>query len=341
MQALLPGSPAGLLEHSQRAASFSKFVINLLGEFGKQCPSLSLGSWFEWPAALPRQYLGCCINLYFPLSPTLAIHKRSLLKASLPSYPLCSAFMAGHNKWSKIKRSKGVLDSRRGKLFSRLSREITVAAKSGGADPDSNARLRSAILAAKTENMPGDTIERALKKGTGELQGEAYEEIVYEGYAPGGVAIIVETATDNRNRTAADLRLAFSKNHGSFASSGSVSYMFHRKGRISIEKDSISEDELFELVLDLGAEELVAEDLHHTILTPVSSLYSVQEALLAKNLPLSEVQLTYIPETTVQVSDEATAQQVLRLCEALEDVDDVQNVHSNFEIPEELMSQLA
>src|SRR5215210_7361778 len=176
--------------------------------------------------------------------------------------------MAGHSKWSKVKRFKGALDVKRGKLFSKLSKETSVAAKSGGGDPDGNPRLRSAVLAARAQSMPNENIERAIKRGTGEgTEAQSFEELIYEGYAPGGVAVIVEVATDNKNRTAADLRLIFTKHHGNLASSGSVSYMFHRKGRITVPRDAIDEDRLFELALEAGAEELTSEDEADVITT--------------------------------------------------------------------------
>ncbi len=249
--------------------------------------------------------------------------------------------MAGHNKWSKIKRTKGVLDARRGKLFSRLSKEITVAAKAGGGDPDANARLRTAVLAARTENMPSDNIERAIKRGTGELQGVAIEEIVYEGYGPGGVAVLVEVATDNRNRAAQDVRAIFSKHNGSLAASGSVSYQFQRRGRIAVPRDRAAEDALLGLVIDAGAEEFSTDDEHYAIVTPVTQFTAVLDALRGAGVEPAEAALVYIPENTVAVGDEAAAARVLHLCEALEDNDDVQAVHANFEIPDDIMTRIA
>src|SRR5947199_2105061 len=176
--------------------------------------------------------------------------------------------MAGHSKWSKVKRFKGAIDAKRGKIFSKLSKEITIAAKRGGGDPNGNPRLRSAIQAARTQSMPNDNIERAIKRGTGEgKDGQQFDEIVYEGYAPGGVAIIVETATDNKNRTAAEIRSIFAKNNGNLGSSGSVSYMFHKKGQITVPRDSIDEERIFELALDAGAEELTTEEDEYLIIT--------------------------------------------------------------------------
>jgi YebC/PmpR family DNA-binding regulatory protein len=249
--------------------------------------------------------------------------------------------MAGHSKWSKVKRFKGAIDAKRGQIFSKLSKEISIAAKSGGGDPNANPRLRSAILAARAASMPNDNIERAIKRGTGEgSEAQHFEEIVYEGYAPGGVALIVETATDNKNRTAAEVRSIFSKNHGNLASSGSVSYMFHRKGQIVVPCSSIDEDKLLELVLETGAEELTNDDDMYVVLTAPDQLYAVAEALKNAGVTTESQKFTFIPDTTITVGDESVAQQVLRLCDALEDDDDVQNVYSNLEIPEQVLVKL-
>jgi len=249
--------------------------------------------------------------------------------------------MAGHSKWSKVKRSKGALDVKRGALFSKLAKEITIAARMGGGDPSGNVRLRSAILSARAQSMPNDNIERAIKRGTGEGEEAAhYDEIIYEGYAPGGVAVLVEAATDNRNRTAAEMRLIFSKNHGNLGTSGSVSYMFHKKGHISVPRDAIQEERLFELALESGAEELTTEDEQYVILTSHDQLYAVAEALKHAGVTSSGQKFTFIPDTTVPVVDEATALQVLRLCESLEDDDDVQHVYSNLDIPDEVLAKL-
>ena len=249
--------------------------------------------------------------------------------------------MAGHSKWSKVKRFKGAIDAKRGKIFSKLSKEISIAAKTGGGDPNGNPRLRSAILAARAASMPNDNVERAIKRGTGEgTDAQNFEEIVYEGYAPGGIAVIVEAATDNKNRTAAEIRSIFTKNHGHLASSGSVSYMFHRKGQITVPRSSIEEDRLFELILEAGAEELTNEDDAYVILTAPDQLYAVAEALRNAGVTTESQKFTFIPDTTITVGDEAVAQQVLRLCDALEDDDDVQNVYSNLEIPDELLVKM-
>jgi YebC/PmpR family DNA-binding regulatory protein len=249
--------------------------------------------------------------------------------------------MAGHSKWSKVKRIKGALDVKRGQLFSRLSKEISVAARIGGGDPAMNPRLRSAVETARAQSMPNDNIDRAIKRGTGEgLDAQQFDEIVYEGYGPGGVALIVEAATDNKNRTAAEMRRIFSKNHGNLASSGSVSYMFHKKGQITVPRAAIAEERLFELALEAGAEELTTEEEQYVILTAHDQLYAVAEALKQAGVTLDGQKFTFIPDTTVHVADEAAALQVLRLCESLEDDDDVQNVYSNLDISEELLAKL-
>lgn len=250
--------------------------------------------------------------------------------------------MAGHSKWSKVKHIKAVVDVRRGKLFSKLAKEITVAAKLGGGDPGGNPRLKAAIGAARAQSMPSDNIERAIKRGTGEVDGgAALDEMTYEGYAPGGVAVLIEVATDNKNRTAADLRLVFSKNHGNFGSSGSVAYLFKRKGLITIPVASIEEDRLLEVALDAGADDVSSDDEHHIVMTAHDQLYAVVEAIRAAGISADSSKLTYIPGTTVQISDEQIAAQILKLCDALEDVDDVQHIHANFDIPEEILGKIS
>lgn len=250
--------------------------------------------------------------------------------------------MAGHSKWSKVKRFKGALDQKRGKLFSKLSKEISVAAKMGGGDPSGNPRLRSAILAARAQSMPNDNIDRAIRRGTGEgADAQHYEELVYEGYAPGGVAIIVEVATDNKNRTAQDLRTIFSRNHGNLASSGSVSYMFHKKGQLTVPRSAIDEDRLLEVVLEAGAEEFSTDEEHYVITTAPDALYAVGEALKEKGIATDSQKLTFMPDTTVPIFDESVAAQVIRLCDALEDNEDVQNVHSNFDVSEEVLAKVS
>ena len=249
--------------------------------------------------------------------------------------------MSGHSKWSKVKRFKGAIDAKRGQIFSKLSKEITIAAKTGGGDPNGNPRLRSAIQSARAQSMPNDNIERAIKRGTGEgSEAQHFDEIVYEGYAPGGVAVIVEAATDNRNRTAAEIRSIFTKNHGNLATSGSVSYMFHKKGRITVPRDSIDEERIFELALEAGAEELTTEEEQYVITTSHDQLYAVAEALKHAGVTTDGQKFTFIPDTTVSIADESVAKQVLQLCDALEDDDDVQNVYSNLEIPDEVLARL-
>ena len=227
----------------------------------------------------------------------------------------------------------------------------------GGGDPALNPRLRSAVQAARAQNMPNDNIDRAIKKGTGELESQAFEEMVYEGYAPGGAAILIEAVTDNRNRTAADLRLIFSKYHGNLASSGSVAYLFHKKGQLAVPVSSpglatasanaaatdaaAREDRMLELVLEAGAEEFVLEGDHFVITTAPDRLYATGEALKHLGVVAENLKLTYLPETTVTVGDETTAAQILHLCDALEECDDVQNIHANFDIPEELLAKLS
>jgi YebC/PmpR family DNA-binding regulatory protein len=249
--------------------------------------------------------------------------------------------MAGHSKWSKVKRFKGAIDAKRGKIFSKLSKEITIAAKNGGGDPNGNPRLRSAIQAARAQSMPNDNIERAIKRGTGEdNDAQHFDEIVYEGYGPGGVALIVEAATDNKNRTAAEIRRIFTKNNGNLASAGSVSYMFHKKGRVSVPRSSIDGDWLLELALEAGAEELTTDEDEYVIITSHDQLYAVADALRKAGVTTDGQKFTFIPDTTVPVGDESAARHVLRLCDALEEDDDVQNVYSNLEIPDELLARL-
>src|SRR5438132_11749442 len=249
--------------------------------------------------------------------------------------------MAGHSKWSKVKRFKGAIDAKRGKIFSKLSKEITIAAKTGGGDPSGNPRLRSAIQVARGQSMPNDNIERAIKRGTGEgNETQHFDEIVYEGYAPGGVAVIVEAANDNKNRTAAEIRSIFVKNNGNLGSTGSVSYMFHKKGQITVPRSSINEDRILELALEAGAEELTTDEDQYLIITSHDQLYAVAEALKNAGLTTDGQKFTFIPDTTVPVADESVVQQVLRLCDALDEDDDVQNVYSNLEIPDELLARL-
>ena len=249
--------------------------------------------------------------------------------------------MAGHSKWANIKRRKGAVDARRGKIFTRLTKEIIVAARIGGGDPGGNPRLRAAIAAAKSENMPKDKIERAIKKGTGEIEGENYEEIRYEGYGPGGVAVIVECMSDNRNRTVSEVRHAFSKSGGNLGESGCVGWMFDRKGSITVPADSIDEESLMDKAIEAGAEDVVAEGDAFQVLTDPDEFETVREALEQAGVTISEAAVTMIPKNTVEVTDEKVAKQILRLLETLEDNDDVQSVHANFDIPDEIMEKVA
>ena len=250
--------------------------------------------------------------------------------------------MAGHSKWSKVKHIKGPLDVKRGAAFSKLVKEITVAARMGGGDfLSGNPRLRSLVEMARAANMPKENVERAIKKGTGELEGAHYEEALYEGYAPGGVAMVIEAATDNKNRTAADLRLIFSKNGGSLAASGSVLYQFHKKGQITVPRSLTDEDRILELALEAGAEELTTEDEHYVVLTPPDRLYAVADALKQGGIASETQKQTYLPDSTVLVDHEGIAAQVLKLYEALDANDDTLNVYSNFDISEGILARLS
>ncbi|MFW8601738.1 YebC/PmpR family DNA-binding transcriptional regulator [Desulfobacterota bacterium M19] len=249
--------------------------------------------------------------------------------------------MSGHSKWSTIKRKKGAADAKRGKIFTRLIKEITVAARMGGGDPDGNPRLRSAIAAAKNENMPKDNIERGIKKGTGDLEGAMYEEIIYEGYAPGGVAVMVECLTDNKNRTVADVRYCFSKNGGNMAESGCVSFLFDQKGMIQVDSSSITEDELMDLALEAGADDVVDDGEVFQVLTAPGDFNDVREALEKSGVKITEASITRLPQTTVDITEEKVAARVIRLMDALEDNEDVQNVYANFDIDDAIMESLS
>jgi YebC/PmpR family DNA-binding regulatory protein len=249
--------------------------------------------------------------------------------------------VSGHSKWSTIKRKKGAADAKRGKIFTRLIKEITVAARLGGGDPEGNPRLRSAIATAKSENMPKDNIERAIKKGTGELEGAVYEEISYEGYGPGGVAILVDCMTDNKNRTVADIRHYFSKSGGNLGESGCVSWMFEKKGSILIGKETIGEEELMDKALESGAEDVVEEDTVYQVVTTPDDFEAVREALQADGVKFIEASVSMIPQNVVDITEEKPAKQILKLMETLEEHDDVQNVFSNFDIPDEIMEAVS
>ncbi len=248
--------------------------------------------------------------------------------------------MSGHNRWSKIKRQKEAQGSAKGKLFTKLIKEITVAARTGGGDPAGNARLRSAIDAAKEANMPADNITRALKKGTGELEGVAYEEAIYEGYGPAGVAMIVECLTDNKNRTAGDVRSAFSKGGGNMAAEGAVAWNFERRGVVEV-KAGPTEDQVMEAAIDAGAEDVVAQGAEgFEVRTHPGDLHQVA-ATLEQRFKLGARRITFVPKDVVKLQDPDKAQKMLKLMELLEDLDDVQNVHANFEMDDKLMDKLA
>ncbi|WP_417915424.1 YebC/PmpR family DNA-binding transcriptional regulator [Candidatus Electronema sp. JM] len=249
--------------------------------------------------------------------------------------------MSGHSKWSTIKRKKGALDAKRGKIFTKLIKEIMVAARMGGGDIDGNPRLRSAVNAAKAENMPKDNIERAIKKGSGELGGAVYDEILYEGYGPGGVAVLVETMTDNKNRTVADVRHFFAKNNGNLGENGCVGWMFDKRGVISVDAAGANEEQLMELALEAGAEDVVNEDGSFQIYTAPEDFNAVVEALEKSKVKMSEASILMVPKNTIEVTEEKTAANLLKLLESLEDHDDVQKVHANFDISEELMEKLS
>lgn len=245
--------------------------------------------------------------------------------------------MSGHSKWASIKHKKAATDSKRGKVFTKLIKEITVAARHGGGETEKNPRLRTAIDRAKQANMPTDNIDRAIKKGTGELEGVTYEEFTMEGYGPGGVAIIVEVLTDNKNRTASDIRSIFSKKNGNVAGAGSVSWMFEKKGYIEVDKKSASEDDLMSIALEAGAQDMQAEDDIYSITTETKDFESVKKALEDNNIKFESAEITMIPKSTVKLTGDP-AKQVLSLVEMLEDSDDAQNVYANFDIPDEEIS---
>lgn len=245
--------------------------------------------------------------------------------------------MSGHSKWATIKRKKAVLDSKRGKIFTKLIKEITIAARDGG-DINGNPRLRLAVDNAKAANMPLDNIERAIKKATGELEGVIYHELTYEGYGPAGVAVLVEVATDNKNRTVAEVRHIFSKNTGNMGESGSVAWMFEKKGIISLPKQGKSEDDILEIALNAGAEDMRTEDEYFEIQTEIESFEQVRRALIDKELTLDNASLQWIAKNTINVAGE-NAEKMMKLIESLEDSDDVQNVYSNADFDEEFIKQ--
>ncbi len=247
--------------------------------------------------------------------------------------------MSGHSKWATIKHKKAATDAKRGRVFTKLIREISIAARVGGADPTSNPRLRTAIAAAKNENMPNENIERAVQRGAGQLEGEQYDEVTFEGYGPGGVGVLVQVATTNRNRTVSDIRHLMSKNGGNLAEAGAVGWMFHRKGEIVIPKEQASEDKLMDLVLEAGAEDLRDDGLAWEVITPPEAFEPVRDALTKASIKPASATLAMVPQNYVKLTG-AHAQQMLRLVEALEEHDDVQQVFANFDIDDKEIQAL-
>ncbi|MEW6087253.1 MAG: YebC/PmpR family DNA-binding transcriptional regulator [bacterium] len=247
--------------------------------------------------------------------------------------------MSGHSKWHSIKHKKAKADAQRGKLFTKIIRELTVAARSGGGDPNSNARLRTAMQAAKEANMPGDTLKKAVQRGTGELPGVNYEEMNYEGYGPSGVAIMLDVVTDNKNRTAAEIRNIFSKYNGNMGEVGCVNWMFHKKGLIIVDKKKASEDQLMEIVLDAGAEDITDQGANFEIITKPENLHIVKDALVKKGIEPDSAAVSMVPSSSIKVEDR-DAEKVLKLIEALEEHDDVQNVYANFDIDESIIEKI-
>jgi YebC/PmpR family DNA-binding regulatory protein len=247
--------------------------------------------------------------------------------------------MSGHSKWATIKHKKGALDAKRGKIFTRLIKEIAMAAKSGG-DPDMNPRLRTAIVAAKAENMPADNIKRAIQRGTGELPGLTYEEFVLEGYGPGGVALLAEISTDNRNRTVSEIRHVFGKNNGNMAEAGAVSWMFHKKGYIVVPKSAAKEDDLMNIILENGGEDLKDDGENWEIITEPSAYEAVLDAVKKAGITPVSSAVSMVPQNYIKLEG-VQATQMIRLIEALEEHDDVQNVHANFDIDQKLLEEVA
>ena len=247
--------------------------------------------------------------------------------------------MSGHSKWSSIKHKKGAADAKRGKIFSKLIKEITVAARLGGGDPDGNPRLRTAIQAAKSENMPKDNIERAIKKGTGELEGTSYEEVNYEAYGPGGVAILIDCLTDNKNRTVADIKHLCDRYGGRLGEPGCVAWMFEKKGLIVFEKEEVEEEKLLEVALDAGAEDVNEEETQFEVIIDPAEFETMKTAFDDAGLSYNFAEISMIPQNTINLEGKK-AQQMLNLMEALEDNDDISNVYANFDIPDEVMEAL-
>jgi YebC/PmpR family DNA-binding regulatory protein len=286
---------------------------------------------------------GCYIRYNSPCTVDFVCYGKQLIISLLFSIATSvlseSNPMSGHNKWSKVKHIKGAADAKRSKLFSKLAKEISVAARDGGGDPELNARLRQAITNAKKQSLPGETIDRAVKKGTGEIEGVAYEEACYEGFGAGGVAMIVEVITDNTNRVVADLRNIFNKNNGRIGNSGSVLYLFDRKGEIKLPHGA-DDDVLLEKAMDAGAEDMASDGEGYVVITRHDQLAAVASSLLQAEVDIDSQQLVYMPQSVQEITDISIARQVLRLFSALEDYDDTQNVFANFDIADELMEQV-
>jgi YebC/PmpR family DNA-binding regulatory protein len=241
--------------------------------------------------------------------------------------------MSGHSKWATIKHKKAATDAKRGKAFTKIIRELTIAARTGGGDPITNPRLRTAISAAKNENMPNDNIERAIQRGTGQLEGEMLEEVTYEGYGPGGVGMLVQVVTGNRNRAASEIRHMFSKNGGNMAETGAVGWMFHRKGDISVPKEAADEDKMMGIVLDAGADDLRDDGSFWEVVTPPEKMEKVRDALVAGGITPASAEVAFVPQNYVKLTGQQ-AQQMLRMMETMEEHDDVQHVYANFDIDE-------
>ncbi len=279
----------------------------------------------NWLLPLASLY---CLNV------TLLLHCRGKSYIAAPAIlPLKGSPMSGHSKWATIKHKKAATDAKRGKIFTKIIRELTIAARTGGADPVTNPRLRTAILSAKSENMPNDNIERAIQRGTGTLEGETLDEVTFEGYGPGGVGVLVQVVTNNRNRIVSEIRHMFSKNGGNMAETGAVGWMFHRKGDIVVPKEAADEEKMMGIVLDAGAEDLRDDGSAWEVTTPPEAFEKVREALLAAGVTPATAEVGWVPQNYVKLSGQQ-AQQMVRMVETLEDHDDVQHVYANFDIDE-------
>lgn len=249
--------------------------------------------------------------------------------------------MSGHNKWSSIKHKKGAADAKRGKVFSKIAKEIMVTVRASGSDPNSNITLRALIEKGRAANMPSDNIERAIKRGAGELEGEVLEEVTFEGYGQGGVGLVVQTFTNNRNRSAAEIRHIFTRHGASFAGQGSVLRSFQRKGDIMVDASKVEEDKLMELVLEAGAEDMTKEGDEFEVITDPSQFMNVVDALKKANIPMTQSEISLLPDTMIPISDKSKAEAMIRFIEELEDLDDVQNVYSNFDVDPSIAEQLS